>query len=68
MFSCLSYVHIVVATRSKLDLKYKKCFFIGYDGTEFGYSFWYDQNRKINRNRDVIFNEKVLYKDRLDKV
>lgn len=43
-------------------------FLYWYDGIEFGYSIWDDQNRKINRSKDVIFNEKVLYKDRLDKV
>ena len=39
-------------------------FFIGYGDNEFGYRFWDDQNRKIIRSRDVIFNEQVMYKDR----
>ena len=68
VFSCLSYVHIDAIARSKLDSKSKKCFFICYDGTEFGYRLWDDQNQKIIKTRDVIFNEQVLYKDRLDKV
>lgn len=33
------YVHIDATTRSKLDLKSKNCFFIGYGGIEFGYHF-----------------------------
>ncbi|GMY19158.1 Toll-Interleukin-Resistance domain family protein, partial [Fagus crenata] len=26
--------------------------------------FWYDQNKKVTRSQDVIFNENVMYKDR----
>ena len=33
-----------------------------------GYRFWDEQNRKIIRSRDVIFNGQVLYKDRLQKI
>ncbi|PON58591.1 hypothetical protein TorRG33x02_290760, partial [Trema orientale] len=65
IFGCLFYVHIGPANRSELDPKSKKCFCIGYDDAEFGYCFWDDQNRKIIRSRDVIFNEEVMYKDRL---
>ena len=39
VFGCILYVHIDVVARSKLDLKFKKCFFIGYGGIEFGYRF-----------------------------
>ena len=49
VFVCLSYVHIDVAARSKLDMKFKKCFFIGYGGTggtEFGYYFGMTKIRK----------------------
>ena len=45
----------------------KNVFFL-YGGTEFGYHFWDDQNQKIIRSKDVIFNEQMLYKDRLGKV
>ena len=31
---------------------------------EFGYKFWDDQNKKIIRSKDVIFNEFVMYKDK----
>ncbi|KAL6539003.1 hypothetical protein OROMI_025329 [Orobanche minor] len=34
-------------------------------GDEFGYRFWDEHNQKIIRSRDVVFNEQVLYKDRL---
>ena len=40
-------------------------FFIGYGDEKFGYRFWDEQNRKIIRSRNVIFNEQVMYKDRL---
>nr|CAN73722.1 hypothetical protein VITISV_041002 [Vitis vinifera] len=49
---------------SKLDAKFKICFFIGYGDEKFGYRFWDEQNRKIIRSRNVIFNEQVMYKDR----
>ena len=38
-------------------------FFIGYSDGKFGYRFWDEQNRKIIRSRNVIFNEQVMYKD-----
>jgi hypothetical protein len=64
VFGCVSYVHIDSDARNKLDAKSKKCFFIGYGDEEFGFRFWDDQDRKIIRSRNVIFNEKVLYKDK----
>ena len=56
-----SYVHVDSDARSKLDAKSKVYFFIGY-------KFWDEQNRKIIRSRNVIFNEQVMYKDRLTVV
>jgi hypothetical protein len=43
----------------------KKCTFIGYSVNDFGYRLWDYENNKIIRSRDVIFNEKVMYKDQL---
>ena len=63
VFGCVSYGHIDFDARSKLDAKSKICFFIGYGDEKFGYRFWDEQNRKIIRNRNVIFNEYVMYKD-----
>ena len=48
------------------SLKY--IFFIGYGDEKFGYQFWDEQNRKIIRSRNLIFNEQVIYKDRLTVV
>jgi hypothetical protein len=63
VFGCASYVHDECDTQSKLDAKSRKCFFIGYGDEAFGYRFWDDQNRKIIRSRNVIFNECATYKD-----
>ena len=57
VFGCVSYIHINSVARSKLDAKSKICFFIGYSDEKFGYRFWDEQNRKIIRSRNVIFNE-----------
>ena len=64
VFGCVAYVHISDQGRNKLDPKSKKCTFIIYGEDEFGYRIWDDENKKVIRNRDVIFNEKVMYKDR----
>ncbi|PNX60087.1 hypothetical protein L195_g060011, partial [Trifolium pratense] len=64
VFGCVAYVHISDQGRNKLDPKSKKCTFIGYGEDEFGYRLWDDENKKIIRSRDVIFNERVMYKDR----
>ena len=50
VFWCVSYEHIIS--------------FIGYNVDDFGYKFWDGQNKKVIRSKNVIFNEKVLYKDR----
>ena len=65
VFGCVSYVHVDSDACSKLDTKSKICFFIGYGNEKFGYRFWDEQNKKIIRSRNVIFNEHVMYKDRL---
>ncbi|KAK0585008.1 hypothetical protein LWI29_022138 [Acer saccharum] len=68
VFGCVSYVHIGDHARNKLDAKSVKCTLVGYGEDEFGYKLWDDQNRKMIRSRDVVFNEKVMYKDRNTQV
>ena len=63
VFGCVAYVHISDQGRNKLDPKSKKCTFIGYGEDEFGYRIWDDENKKVIHSRDVIFNERVTYKD-----
>ena len=48
------------------SLKY--VFSLAMGDKKFGYRFWDEQNRKIIRSRNVIFNEQVMYKDRLTVV
>jgi hypothetical protein len=50
-------------SHNKLDANSRKHYFIGYGDESFGYRFWDDQNRKIIRSRNVIFNELAVYKD-----
>jgi hypothetical protein len=64
-FGCEAFVHIDKENRTNLESKSKKCTFIGYDVNHFGYRLWDYENNKIIRSRDVIFNEKVMYKDQL---
>jgi hypothetical protein len=64
-FGCEAFVHIDKENRTKLESKSKKCTFIGYGVNDFGYRLWDYENNKIIRSRDVIFNEKVMYKDQL---
>jgi hypothetical protein len=64
-FGCEAFVHIDKENRTKIEAKSKKCTFIGYDVNDFGYRLWDYENKKIIRSRDVIFNEKVMYKDQL---
>ena len=65
VFGCVSYVKIKDSERDKLDSKARKCTFIGYGGDEMGYRFWDNENKRIIRSRDVVFNEQALYKDTL---
>jgi hypothetical protein len=62
-FGCEAFVHIDKKNRTKLEEKFKKCTFIGYGVNDFSYRLWDYENQKIIRSRDVIFNEKVMYKD-----
>ncbi|OAE21914.1 hypothetical protein AXG93_3988s1200 [Marchantia polymorpha subsp. ruderalis] len=55
---------IIIRERDKLDAKSQKCTSIGYDGDELGYHFSDDKNKKVMRIRDVVFNQKVMYKDK----
>ncbi|WVZ18367.1 hypothetical protein V8G54_005689 [Vigna mungo] len=52
IFGYVAYVHIIDQGRNKLD------------PIEEGYRLWDNENQKMIRSRDVIFNEKVMYKDR----
>ena len=64
-FGCEAFVHINKENRTNLEAKSKRCTFIGYGVNGFGYHLYDYEKHKIIKRRDVIFNEKVLYKDQL---
>jgi len=66
-FGYEAFVHINKENRTKLEAKSKKSTFIGYGVNDFGYRLYDYENHKIIRSRDVIFNEKVLYKNQLQE-
>ena len=66
-FGCEACFHIDKDNRTKLEAKSKKCTFIGYRINDFGYRLYDYENHKIIRSRDVVFNEKVMYKDQLQR-
>jgi hypothetical protein len=65
IFGCEAFVHIDKENRTNLEEKSKKCTFIGYGVNDFGYCLWDYENKKIIRSRYFIFNEKFIYKDKL---
>ena len=64
-FGCETFVHIDKQNRTKLKAKSKKFTFIRYRVDGFGYRLWDYENHIIIRSRDVVFNEKSMYKDQL---
>ena len=66
-FGYEAFSHIDSKNRTKMEAKSKKCVFFGYGINEFFYRLWDFENHKIVRSRDVVFNEKVLYKDFLQQ-
>ena len=64
-FSCEAFFHIDKGNITKLEAKSRKCTFIGYGINDFGYRLYDYESHKIIRSRDVVFNEKVMYKDQL---
>ena len=64
-FGCEAFAHIDKENRTKIEAKSKKCSFIGYGVDDFGYCLWDYENHKIVISIDVVFNEKVMYKDQL---
>lgn len=66
MFDCISYVYVDAKLINKLDAKSNKCIFIGYGSDEFRYQLWDNENQKVIRSRDVVFNEKTMYKEKAE--
>ena len=66
-FGCETFVHVDKENITKFEGKSKKCTFIGYELNDFGYILYDYENHKIIRRRDVVFNEKGMYKDQLQR-
>lgn len=64
-FGYEAFVHVDKNNKTKLESKSQRCTFIRYGLDDYGYQLWDFENLKIIRSRDVIFNEKVMYKDLL---
>jgi len=61
VFGYIAYVHVPNEKRSKLDPKAEKCIFIGYSLEQKGYRCFNLFTRKLQVNRDVVFDEMVSW-------
>jgi len=66
-FGYEAFVHINKENRTKLEEKSNKCTLNGYGVNDFGYRLYDYEYHKNIRIRDVISNEKVLYKNQLQE-
>jgi hypothetical protein len=57
VFGCIAYMHVLDEKIPKLDLKTKKCIFIGYSLEQKGYGCFNPSIRKLQVSRYVVFNE-----------
>lgn len=62
-FNYAAYLYISDQGKNKLDIDLKKFTFIDYGEGEFGYRLCDDENKNMIYNRDMTFNEIVIYKD-----
>ena len=63
VFGCKVFFHIDKDDRTKLEAKSEKCTFVGYGENDFSFCVWSLKDKKIFWSRDIIFNEKFMYKD-----
>ena len=64
VFGYKAFVHIPKYERSKLEMKSRKCVFIGYGQDVSGYIFYDPVEKKLVRRRDVVFIEDQMIKDK----
>ena len=62
IFGCSAYVHVQSGECSKLDLKSRKCVFLGFEKGVKGYRLWDPISKKMVTSRDVIFDEAFMLK------
>lgn len=63
IFCCKAFVYIPKDERSKLNVKTRQCIFAGYGMDEFDYRFYDSVEKKLVRNRDVVFMEDQTIQD-----
>ncbi|KAJ4958748.1 hypothetical protein NE237_025859 [Protea cynaroides] len=63
-FGCDAYMWVLKELRTKLDARSRKCIFLGYAAGIKGYRLWDPTTHKLVINRDVVFNEDSLQKDK----
>ena len=68
IFGCPAYVHVQSGKRSKLDLKSRKCVFLGFEKGVKGYRLWDPILKKMVTSRDVIFDEAFMLKQNEAKI
>jgi hypothetical protein len=61
VLGCIAYVHVPDEKRSKLNLKTKKCIFIGYSLEQKGYRCFNPSTQKLQVSKDVVFDEMVSW-------
>ena len=62
VFGCTAYAHV---DNGKLEPRAIKCVFIGYGSGVKGYKLWNPETKKAFMSRSVVFNESVMYFDKL---
>jgi len=68
IFGCPAYVHVPGDERSKLDVKPKKCIFLGYKKAVKDYKFWDPVDKKVVISRDDVFDEQFMLQQNHEKV
>ena len=57
VFSCDAYIWVPKEKRTKLDMNFKRCIFLGYAIGTKGYRLWDPTAHKIIINYDIVFYE-----------
>ena len=60
VFGCATYSHIPKDERKKLDLKARRCIFLGYGDVTKGYRLYNPIKARVIHSRDVVFDETSL--------
>ena len=60
---CVAHVLIPAIRRNKLDAKSHRCFFVGYSTDSHQYRLYDPEANTVLQSRDVVFDERVLYRD-----